>query len=150
MRYGPRSPVESKTSSSGCGHMVRSLVAFQKPLACALRTVFGYLSHKEVTLTSTTKDSKLKSSECKRLSYFHNCFIMMPTKVQIVEARFCRAAKSVIYEVRSVLAAAWDTCSWLQHKDKGAGNTLFGPVCGQCRHPTQGCFSVWPIPCGRW
>lgn len=52
----------------------------------------------------------------------------MPTKVQIVEARFCRAAKPMIYEVCSVLAAAWDTCSWLKHKDKGAGNTLLGPV----------------------
>ena len=41
-------------------------------------------------------------------------------EVQIVEARFSRGEKSVIYEVRSVQATAPDTYSWPQRKDKGA------------------------------
>lgn len=111
--------MESETSHVGCGHTVRSSPAFPKHLACTL-TVFRYLSYNEVTLTSAAGDSKLKSSECKRLGYLHNCFIRMPTEVQIVEARFCRAEQSVIYEVLSVLAATPDTCSWPQCKEKGA------------------------------
>ena len=94
----------------------RELTGIPKPLAHTLRTVFGYLSHNELTLTSTAGDSKLKSLESKRLDYFHNCFMT----VLIVEAKFGRAEKLVIYEVRSVLAAAPDTCSWPQCKDKGA------------------------------
>lgn len=46
-------PLESKTSSTGCGRTVRSALAFLKPLACLLSTVFRYLSCNEVSLTST-------------------------------------------------------------------------------------------------
>ena len=70
----------------------------------------------------------------------------MPANMQVVEARSASRKVWVIYEVRRVLAAARDPCSWPPRKGRGAENTVWAHG---CRHPPRGCFSfghpLWKV-----